>query len=486
MKRLIIFFILSIAVSAEADVRVFFEPAEVGIGESTQLIFQSDTAFTQMPDLDSLKKDFVVSGQQQRHSSSWINGVSTAQYELIYNIFPRRQGTLSAGPFTVNGETVKSTTLTVGAIGEAIEEKTSVQISASVSPEVVYPGETAFYTIRITESDGLIDGRITPPVVSDARVTLLDSDKAWQSVENGKNVRIFERTFGIVPEKDGPLAIGEAEFYGIVPVASHYNQRSPFDFFDQGILFNGLASRQKEVLLTTQPMTLQVKSKPADWSGWWLPSQMVDLHVSDNVPERVQVGDPIERTMTLTALGITAEQLPVVVQPIGKGIQVYPSPEKRETIRTPNGDIQGKEVVSVVLVPTQAGSVVIPEVRVPWFNVKTHQREWAVVPAKTVTVVTGDGIPVTSSDQAVPPIINSEPNVPQQPHFADLKEKAPGLYWIMSLIGVGLIIGFLVALLVVSGKNTSVSQKPKRGVQSSIRPQKTSSKKKPIPDLYPF
>ncbi len=486
MRGLILFCMLSIAVSAEAAVRAFFEPAEVGIGESTQLIFQSDVAFTKMPDLDSLKKDFVVSGQQQRHSSSWINGVSTAQYELIYNIFPRRQGTLSAGPFTINGETVKSTTLTVGTTGKVSETKTSVQISASLSPEIVYPGETAFYTIRITESDGLIDGRITPPVVSGARVTLLDSDKAWQSVENGKNVRIFERTFGIVPEKDGPLAIGEAEFYGVVPVDSHYNQRSPFDFFDQGILFNGLASRQKEVLLTTQPMTLQVKNKPADWTGWWLPSQMVDLHVSDNIPERVQVGDPIERTMTLTALGVTAEQLPVVVQSVGKGIQVYPSPEKRETLRTPDGDIRGKEVISVIIVPTQAGQIVIPEVRVPWFNVKTHQREWAVVPAKTVTVDAGDGIPVTSSDQAVPPIINSEPNVPQQLHFADLKEKAPGLYWIMALIGVGLIVGFLVALLVVSGKNTSASSKPKRDVRSSIRPKKTSSKKKPIPDLYPF
>ena len=113
MKAGIMLVLMLTAVSAEAAVTAFFEPSESRAGESVQLIFQSDKAFTEAPDLTGLKKDFVVSGQQQRQSSSWVNGVGSARYELIYNVFPRREGVLSAGPFTVNGETVDSVFLTV-------------------------------------------------------------------------------------------------------------------------------------------------------------------------------------------------------------------------------------------------------------------------------------------------------------------------------------------------------------------------------------
>jgi hypothetical protein len=213
---------------------------------------------------------------------------------------------------------------------------------------------------------------------------------------------------------------------------------------------------------------------------------MVDLHITDKIPDVIHVGDPIERTMTLTALGVSAEQLPTIVQASGKGVQVYPSPETRETTRDKNGDILGKEVASVIIVPENAGELVIPEVRIPWFNVQTQQKEWAVVPSKKIIVEGGAVVSSVQKENKEPMSEKVEVESPRQEHFSDLKEKMPGLYWIMTLIGVGIILGFLVALVVVGG-----NKKPKITYNTSSKKtqdkkKKQEAKKKPLPELYPF
>ncbi len=475
--------VLAVTGTALADITAYFEPAVVASGESTQLVFQSDKPWKTAPDMATLQQNFVVAGQQQRQSSSWVNGVSSARYEILYNVFPRRDGTLSAGPFVIDGETVAPAVLTVQKKGEVVGAAVPVQVSADIQPAAVYPGQTARYTIRITASAELIDSRMTPPAVDGARVSLLDMDKAYQATDNGRPVRVFERTFGIVPEKSGSLAVGAAEFYGIIPAAPAYQRRDPFDFFDQGILFNGLASRQKEVLLTTEPLTLTVREKPVDWQGWWLPSTLVTITVADKGADTARVGESIERVITVTASGVTAEQLPVVVQSAGPGIKVYPSPEKRETKQTESGELVGIETVAVILVPTAAGEVTIPEIRVPWFNVATGKTEWAVVPAKTLAVQAGTM--AFDSERLVPPkpdVVEKAPEVPAA-SVGEKTQRARVLIGGLLMLIVGLVGGYVLAHLL---RRRSVQSEKGQVKRHHAATRKQQKKKKPIPDLYPF
>ncbi len=480
---------LFMACAAEAGVTAYFEPAQVNVGESSQLIFQSDEPIRQAPDLTGLQKNFVVSGQQQRQFSSTVNGKTEAHYELIYNIFPRSEGQLSTGVITIGTDTIKEATLTVSPT-PSTTERGMMRVDASVHPETAYPGETVLYTVKITEAAGLLDGEIRPPVIPNARVSVLDMDKAYQTTVDGKPVRVFERTFGIVPESSGSITIPPTEFYGLIPAQPARQRKDMFDFFEQGILFNGLTGQQKEIFLSSKPTTLTVLPKPAGWTGWWLPSTRVTLQVSDNLPDSLTAGDSIERVFKLTALGVSAEQLPVIQQPASDNLKVYPSPEKRETTQTPNGELQGLEEISVVIVPTQSGTITIPEVKIPWFNTQTRKMETAVIPAKTISVqpapaetVATVKIPEQALTAAPQPPEPTSPLGPQE-HFSELKTTTPGLYWIMALLGIGIIGGFMLGLLYMSGKGRSRPLTPAPRIPPAKKHK--SQKKKPVPDLYPF
>lgn len=480
--------VLFVSVSARADISIRFEPTQVSVGESTQLIFQSDKPISQAPDLTALQKNFVVSGQQQRQFSSTVNGKTEVRYEIIYNVFPRTQGQLSTGDIQIGSEKISGVTLTVSDSSTATDGRT-IQVDAFVQQKEAYPGEMVLYTVKITESADLLDGEIRPPVIPDAQVSLLNMDKAYQTTVNGRAARVFERTFGIVPEKSGKITIPPAEFYGVVPAQQNRQKRDPFDFFEQGILFNGLVAQQKEVFLNSNPVPLNVLSKPAGWTGWWLPSQNVSLRVSDNFPQTLKVGDSLERVFTLTARGVSAEQLPIIQQPSSSDIKVYPSPEKRETIQTPTGDLQGVEELSVVIVPTQSGTITIPEVKIPWFNTQTRKIEVAIIPSKTISVqqVAGEKVipEKIKTDMLSPDLKQDEPISPlgRQPHFSDLKGKMPSLYWVMALLGAGIIGGFMLGLFYATRRGCRNIKTP---VSVASLHKHKSRKKKPVPDLYPF
>ena len=53
---------------------------------------------------------------------------------------------------------------------------------------------------------------------------------------------------------------------------------------------------------------------------------------------------------------------------------------------------------SAAVVPTRAGSYVIPEIRIPWWNTQTEQVEYAVLPQRTITVAATEPVDTSVAD----------------------------------------------------------------------------------------
>ena len=486
IKRLLSIGLIMISFTASAATTVRFDPATVALGESTQLIFETDRSLSNEPDLSGLIGHFAVAGHQESSETIQINGRRRSRYLLSYTVFPRHAGTLSTGDLTVNGETIKPATLMVEEAGNSAG--LPIVFRAVTNVETAYPEQAVLWTAQLIYATSLLDAKIMPPIVENARVLQLDADKTYQTLSNNQPVRVFERTYMVIPEKPGTVVIPGVELYGTVPAN---NTMSAADLFDQGMLFNGLLGGQKDIRLESNTVSIRVLPKPADWKGWWLPAKTVSLTVDDSFPDVIRAGDSLTRVLTLTADG-TGEQLPTITYAGRDGLKVYPSPEKRETKQTEDGFIRGIETASFVLVPTKSGTVTLPEMRIPWFNVQTNQKEEVVIPEKVLSVEVG------AESEIVPPVVMAKTRpADKMPQRLQTEEMSPAetqesiqpntdkplafnLYWVIGLgclaLGGGVVLGFFLFR----------KRHPKSYYLADSKVDRTKKSKKPLPDLYPF
>lgn len=481
MKKYIVLTLLMFSLTAFAETTVFFEPDTVNLGDSAELVFRSTTPIQNVPDLSFLQKSLAVSGQSQRTYAENINGRRKSVYEIRLNVFPRQEGEISTGVLRFNGSELEPAILNVG--GETATDKLPVFFESSVNTYDAYPQEIILYSIKLTDEVGLLTAQISTPEIEGARVILLDMDKSYQDYRDNRVVRIFERTFAVIPEKAGYLSLPPVELYGSV---ASKEQDYMGDLFAQGMLFNGFAPAQKNIRLETPSVQIKVLEKPTDWQGWWLPSEQVVLTADDNAPDTVSVGDSITRNIRLSALNTVAETLPPLKQRAGEGLKIYPSPEQRETIQSPTGDLQGILTTSVVFVPTQGGELKIPALEVPWFNTKTGKTEKAVIPEKIIQVQgTAQVQPPVQNKQEIRPIQKTIQNVsspqPNQPSTEKERKTIP-VYWIIGFAFGGILFGGIIGYVFSHHRH---KRKKSYHLQDKS-PQKKEKNKKAIPDLYPF
>ena len=364
---------------------VSFSKTEVGIGQSVELVFSSDTPITQAPDLSALKADFTVSGQSSGQSTTIINGRVSTSYTVSYTVFPKRNGTFTIDKLMLNGEKLNPVYLKVSEkqIGSA---SIPLTMQARVSEGPYYVGQAILYTLRMGDVSRITDGTFDAPNATGVSVKQVGSDDIRTVLQQGTPIKMLERNYLIMPEKSGQITLSPASFIGMRSIPAD-KRMSIADLFDQGILFDGLmgGGSQEQVFAESDPITLTITPKPTNWTGWWLASPMVELTYTDKVPDNLTSGATIERIITLTAKGVSAEALPVPVQAGTEDLKVYPADEVRDTFAT-DDTIEGRLTVSIVLMPTNGGQITIPAISVPWFNTATGQKEIATIESKTIMV----------------------------------------------------------------------------------------------------
>ena len=472
MKSVLLALMLCIAVPVWAA-DVSFSKTETVVGQVVELIFTSDKPITNGPDLSSIKKDFRISGQNSRTNMTNINGKINQTYQLSYLLFPKRIGTLTLDNLTLDGEKLNPVQLTVlGAqdTGQATAQTPPLELQAQISNGPYYIGQGILYTLRMGDIRQILEGTFEAPTAENASVQLLGQDEVRTVMQQGRPVKIVERKYLITPEQSGAITIQPASFTGMRTIAQD-RRKSMGDLFEMGLLFDGLmgSGAQEQVFAEASPIQIQIQQKPDNWQGWWLASSNVQLTYEDKIPSDLKVGDTIERLITLSAIGVNADSLPVPQQPATSNIKVYPSNETRNTVSEAD-TIRGQLTLSVVMVPTNGGDIQIPAIKIPWFNTVSGQTENAVIPTKTI-MVNGPKLPVQTI-QSVPqqqavqmptPQVDKEPKVIQGQSVMTSSDM--WLWLIIGLIGGGLIVGL--AAFILHKINTH-------------------KRKKPLPDLYPF
>ncbi len=432
--RLFIVLLLLVSSSSYAAFTASVNKNPVLAGEFFVLSLQLDSSANgQQPDTSALLKDFVVGPTNTSSGMRSINGQVSRNTTWSIELMVRNPGNYTIPAFTVNGQTTAPINLTVLKADSAQTKNNDIFITTSIESDSLYVQQAGVYTVKLHLAADLSEGQLGAPTLADASVSQLGKQTENYEIIDGKRYLVVTRNYLIQPQQSGEYTIKGPVFKGRV----RQNYRSV-----------AASALGEDIQLTVKPI-------PNAVTGNWLPSELVTLD-DEWAPDKTEfeVGEPITRTITLTALGITKEQLPELQLPNMKGIRSYSDQaDNNHVVR--NNQVISQRVESFALMPQIPGTYELPEVRIPWFNVVTNQLDYAVLPSKTITV-TGDFVPPADNVAVANDQAPSNVTQPQTTTYTSIEYKTN--WWLIGS-GYGLWVLTLIVWFLTRNKNNTASRK---------------------------
>ncbi|BED88561.1 hypothetical protein PspMM1_10290 [Pseudoalteromonas sp. MM1] len=407
-----------------------------------------DTIKSEQPDTSVLLKDFVVGPTSLSTRTNIINGSINKQTTWSVKLMTRNEGEYTIPAFTVAGLSSQPIKLKVAKRAADADKNNDIFLKTELSNNSLFVQEAGVYTIKLYLAKELLDGSLSTPSMEDAQLTQLGKQTESYELVDGKRYLVITREYLLQPQKSGVYTIVGPTFQG--RVQQNY--------------------RQLEVSALGDDQQLEIKPIPANYKGAWLPSELVNIDEQWQPEENtVEVGTPITRTITLTALGVTKEQLPEINMNTIEGIRSYPDDvETNNAVR--NGRVVSQQTASFALLPQKAGTYTLPEITVPWYNTKMQRISYATLPKRTITVTGGaqaNTQPLANTNSAAPNEPNLQPATADNlaastPPFQPAQDKTP--LWLVIVAVLGYILWIITAIFYWLSrstknepKNTSVS-----------------------------
>jgi BatD DUF11 like domain len=381
-KHLITLLLLLLSQTAFAGLVATLSQTQIGPNDTVTLSIQSDNNLpVETINLSALDADFVVSGRSTSTQISFINGQQTAVRELRVDLTPKREGDLLIPSFLLAGESTAALRLNVSATHQPAAGITGAEplvLEASVDQSAVYVQQQVVVTIKLYYAVNITDGAIDELTLEGAAVERLGNDLRSQTDINGQRFQVLERRYLVVPEKSGTLQIPSISLRA--RVASGGNSMLD-SFFDRG----------RAVNVPSQPLTLEVKPKPASFTGaTWLPAKAFSLDETLSTND-VRVGDAITRTLRISATGLGSAQLPAISMARTAQFQVYPDQPSR-VARADGADVVATLEQKIAIIPSAEGEIELPAIRIPWWDVVADVERVAELPARRIRVSPAIGV----------------------------------------------------------------------------------------------
>lgn len=372
-----------------ASVSVHVDNSRIIEGESFRLSFTVvGESQNVRPDLTPLQQDFSILATSESVQVNIVNGNSRTSKQFTVILAAKRSGDLEIPPIRFSSQQSEPLQINVLSPGEAVNQRGTNPnfMESSVNNETPYVQSEVVYTLRLFTKNYIVDGGLTNPEIENAAVIRLGEDREYDEHRSGQLYHVIERKFAIFPQQSGEITIPGPMFSGTTR-NNQFGSINPF--------FN---SSMHHVSLTGDNIHIDVQPIPAEFqSSQWLAATQLSLseHFSGDV-DRIHVGDPIVRQITIQGNGLLAAQLPTF-----NGTQVSGANTYSEQVSLDNhvqaGSNVGTRVEQIVYIPTDSGTLNLPSLEIPWWNTRTDSLEVAQLPAKEIKIL--PGVTSSKSDQ---------------------------------------------------------------------------------------
>jgi len=396
--KLLLLISVYISTYAFANVSATIDKNPVVAGESIVLNVVADESLDNN-DFDSspLLKDFIVGRTSVSSQTSMINFKTsyTTRWQTV--LIARKAGNYTIPSFDINGQKTAAISLKVLPANTVNKnQQQDLFIEASVSNNDVYVQQQFTLQVKLYFASELKRGSLTEPTLTGATITQVGKDKENVEISNGRRFRVIERNYAINPQQSGDFVLSSPMFSGEVIKSS--SRRSSFLSFGESTPVSALG---KEISIKVRPI-------PEDFHGQWLPNELLSINDEwQPKDQQFKVGEPITRTITLTAAGLSEEQLPKLTIPLPDGLKIYPDQAKLHT-SVNNAKLISQKVQNFAIVASTPGTFTLPKMVIPWWNTVTNRYQEAVLPEKTIIVAVNDDFNNISPPPAANKTIDSK------------------------------------------------------------------------------
>lgn len=422
-----------LAMPAEAAVRAWLDRTSIALGETVTLNIEVQGVGASAPDFSALDADFERRGSSSSSQISLVNGQRSAVTLFAVSLYPRREGTLRIPALEVGSLRTPELELDVGPSPIDTGSGGDVFLEAALAASEVYVQQQVVYVLKLHYALSLWDGQLDAPTADGVQTHRLGDDLKYQVERGGRRYSVIERRFALVPERSGEVEIAAPRFEGTG--------------LDRGGYGGLLGSGGIRLSARAEPLSLRVKPRPAGAAVPWLPALSMELSVQAGaVPDEVRVGEPISLAVQISARGLLPAQLPELELPAIEGAAVYPDQATTRDRSTADG-LAAERSRRFAVVPQRPGTLQLPAIRLPWWDVEADRQRWAEIPSRSVRVLPAAGMPDA-------PDVAAQPTAPGEAEAGPSTspgEPASGLLslgdaWPWALLSLLLGVGWLHAL----------------------------------------
>lgn len=398
--------VMIIQTTAYAAITAKIDRGQIAVNESFTLIFETDSAFAGNPDFSPLQKDFEIVNNSRSSNTQIINGNFNQSTTWTVILFPKSTGNITIPSISFDGDRSDPIQITVteSQQTDSAKQDEPVFIEVSAEPRNAYVQAQILFTVRLyyaanlnlANNASLSDLELNQ---ADALVKKLGEDKSYETWRNNQRYNVYERQYAIFPQKSGVLITNPIQFNGQII------QRSNRGLFDMDPYFS---SRGHMLRRLSEKVKLDITPVPVHYTNRnWLPATQLRLTETwAQEPPVFKVGEPITRSISISVEGLTSAQIPELSLSDPDGFKLYPDQPYLED-RTNDRGVTAIRQEKIAMIPTQAGSLTLPEIEVPWWNTQTKRAEIARIPARTINV---EGVARHAS--TVPPATPVTPEAP--------------------------------------------------------------------------
>jgi hypothetical protein len=417
-------YLFALITSAEISVTAIFNPPRVALGDKAQYILEiKETDTSRQPEVERVTSlpipqsgglELTNGRTGTSQQTSIINGEReySVTQQLIVDANAPRVGTfnLPTYVFQYKGQTFRAPTATLQVVergadaGPTSDELIFLKTNA---PDQLYIGQTTAIQLKLYISQNVRLSALNSFDRSADGFTIseLPDSEETSEVVNGRSYRVLNWTVSITPIQTGAQDLNFQ--FTVSASLPGQNNRSRDPLGGRGFgssLFDDFFTRSERLSIKTKPRTVEVLAlptadEPASFTGA-IGDFAMQVYTDRN---QTQAGEPIMLSVEISGSGnFDRINGPTILETTDW--RSY-EPESNFQPRTAGNTLLGTKRFDYVMIPKQAGTLEIPEIRFAYFEPLPERYTQLSSPTIEIEVSPSDrpATPSGPSTQTAPP-----------------------------------------------------------------------------------